>query len=171
MSGREDWLRRMVYFGFFGALGWSFGGSISYMQVIGYTHSGDSLSVLYGFACLFVIGFAHDGLRLVAPRLGLRRIRVIQQADFDSETLAQRVLYGGSEASQVRALLKNLGDLVRTTAPRQVREDRRSDPEEERDVRLASHATIVHCCAPRERPKDPENLTPHTAISNQPFGL
>jgi hypothetical protein len=27
------------------------------MQVIGYTHSGDSLSVAYGFACLFVIGF------------------------------------------------------------------------------------------------------------------
>ena len=41
----------------FGALGWSFGGSISYMQVVAYTHSGDSLSVLYGFACLFVIGF------------------------------------------------------------------------------------------------------------------
>ena len=27
------------------------------MQVIGYTHSGHSPSVLYGFACLFVIGF------------------------------------------------------------------------------------------------------------------
>jgi hypothetical protein len=27
------------------------------MQVVAYTHSGDSLSVLYGFACLFVIGF------------------------------------------------------------------------------------------------------------------
>ena len=31
--------------------------SISYMQVIGYTHSGHAPSVLYGFACLFVIGF------------------------------------------------------------------------------------------------------------------
>jgi len=57
LSGREDWLRRAAYFGFFGALGWSFGGSISYMQVIAYTHSGHSGSVLYGFACLFVIGF------------------------------------------------------------------------------------------------------------------
>src|SRR6185436_3017333 len=57
LSGREDWRRRIAYFAFFGALGWSFGGSISYMQVIGYTHSGDSGSVLYGFACLFVIGF------------------------------------------------------------------------------------------------------------------
>jgi hypothetical protein len=57
LSGREDWLRRTPYFAFFGALGWSFGGSISYMQVIAYTHSGHSGSVLYGFACLFLIGF------------------------------------------------------------------------------------------------------------------
>jgi len=57
LSGREDWYRRIPLFGFFGALGWSFGGSISYMQVISYTHSGHSPSVLYGFACLFVIGF------------------------------------------------------------------------------------------------------------------
>src|SRR5271156_452980 len=56
-SGRHDWHRRIVYFAMFGALGWSFGGSISYMQVVGYTHSGHSPSVLYGFACLFVIGF------------------------------------------------------------------------------------------------------------------
>ena len=57
LSGREDWWQRIGYFAFFGALGWSFGGSISYMQVIGFTHSGDSVSVAYGFACLFVIGF------------------------------------------------------------------------------------------------------------------
>lgn len=57
LSGRNDWYGRAGSFGFFGALGWSFGGSISYMQVIGYTHSGHSLSVLYGFACLFLIGF------------------------------------------------------------------------------------------------------------------
>jgi hypothetical protein len=57
LSGRDDWLRRIVYFAMFGGLGWSFGGSISYMQVVAYTHSGHSASVLYGFACLFVIGF------------------------------------------------------------------------------------------------------------------
>ena len=57
LSGRDDWQRRIVYFAMFGALGWSFGGSISYMQVVAYTHSGDSPSVFYGFACLFVIGF------------------------------------------------------------------------------------------------------------------
>lgn len=57
LSGRRDWQERGAMFAFFGALGWSFGGSMSYMQVIGYTHSGHSSSVLYGFACLFVIGF------------------------------------------------------------------------------------------------------------------
>jgi hypothetical protein len=57
LSGREDWWRRTAYFGLFGALGWSFGGSISYMHVIAYTHSGHLPSQCYGFACLFVIGF------------------------------------------------------------------------------------------------------------------
>jgi len=57
LSGRVDWHRRIVHFAMFGALGWSFGGSISYMHVVAYTHSGHSPSVLYGFACLFVIGF------------------------------------------------------------------------------------------------------------------
>ncbi len=56
-SGREDWHRRLPFFALGGALGWAVGGSISYMQVIAYTHSGHSGSVLYGFACLFTIGF------------------------------------------------------------------------------------------------------------------
>src|SRR5947208_16686676 len=56
LSGRSDWHRRCIFFAFFGALGWSFGGSMSYMQVIAYTHSGHAASQLYGFACLFVIG-------------------------------------------------------------------------------------------------------------------
>ena len=57
MAGREDWWRRVAYFALFGALGWSFGGTISYMWVIGYTHSGHLPSQLYGYACLFLIGF------------------------------------------------------------------------------------------------------------------
>jgi hypothetical protein len=57
LSRRGDWVREVPFFGMFGALGWSFGGSISNMQVIAYTRSGHSPSVLYGFACLFVIGF------------------------------------------------------------------------------------------------------------------
>ncbi len=57
LSGREDWLRYIHYFALFGALGWSFGGSMSYMMVVGYTHSSHARTVLYGFANLFVIGF------------------------------------------------------------------------------------------------------------------
>src|SRR5437016_8346153 len=64
LSGREDWWRRIAYFAFFGALGWSFGGSMSYMQVIAYTHSGHSGSVFYGFACLFaIVGITYLNLR------------------------------------------------------------------------------------------------------------
>src|ERR1051325_2589967 len=79
LSGREDWLRRIGSFAFFGALGWSFGGSVSYIQVIAYTHSGHSLSVLYGFACLFLIGFLwafFGGIGAALPAL-VPRFRVI----------------------------------------------------------------------------------------------
>jgi len=62
VSGRDDWYRRIPFFAFFGAIGWSFGGSISYMQVIAFTHSGDAASVAYGVACLFVIGFIWGAL-------------------------------------------------------------------------------------------------------------
>ena len=57
LSGREDWLRYIHFFALFGAIGWSFGGSMSYMMVVGYSHSSHSPTVLYGFANLFVIGF------------------------------------------------------------------------------------------------------------------
>ncbi len=80
LSGREDWHSSIPYFAVFGALGWSFGGSISYMQVIGYTHSGDSLSQLYGFACLFVIGFlwaAPGGAGTAFPAVAGRR-RIVE---------------------------------------------------------------------------------------------
>lgn len=68
--GQRDWLNRLGYFPLFGALGWAFGGSISYMQVIAYTHSGHWPSVVYGFSGLFVIGFlwaAMGGLGTVWP--------------------------------------------------------------------------------------------------------
>jgi hypothetical protein len=57
ISGRPDWQRRIAFFGLFGALGWAFGGQMAYMVVISYTESGNSLTVWYGFAMLFVIGF------------------------------------------------------------------------------------------------------------------
>lgn len=62
VSGREDWRARVPYFAMFGALGWGFGASISYMQVIAYTHSGHLPSQVFGFAGLFVIGFLWAGM-------------------------------------------------------------------------------------------------------------
>ena len=44
-AGRSDWLERIHFFAMFGAIGWSFGGSMSYMQVVSYTHSGHSLTI------------------------------------------------------------------------------------------------------------------------------
>ena len=61
LSGRSDWHCRIAYFGLFGMLGWAFGGSISYMMVIGYTQSGHSSTQLFGFIGLFVIGFLWAG--------------------------------------------------------------------------------------------------------------
>ena len=57
LSGRDDWRRRVAYFATFGAIGWAFGGSMSYMKVVAFAHSPDSATVLYGYANLFAIGF------------------------------------------------------------------------------------------------------------------
>lgn len=57
LSGRNDWRDRVAYFGMFGALGWAFGGSMSYMQVVAYTHSGQLASQHFGFFGLFFLGF------------------------------------------------------------------------------------------------------------------
>jgi len=62
LSGREDWRQRVPYFAFFGALGWGFGGSQSYMQVLSYTDSGHTLSQWYGYLAIFYIGFLWAGL-------------------------------------------------------------------------------------------------------------
>ncbi len=57
LSGREDWRRRVHFFAILGAIGFGFGGSMSYMKDIWYAHSSDPLTVLYGFGCIFLIGF------------------------------------------------------------------------------------------------------------------
>jgi len=56
LSGRQDWLPRVHYFAVLGAVGFAFGGAMSYMKTLAYIHSSDSATVLYGFACLFVLG-------------------------------------------------------------------------------------------------------------------
>ncbi len=57
LSGREDWRRRIHYFAFFGAIGLAFGGGMSYMKTVAYTHSSEQLTVFYGFFCVFLLGF------------------------------------------------------------------------------------------------------------------
>lgn len=81
LSGREDWRRKIPYFAFLGALGWGFGASISYMQVISYTESGHAISQWYGYLCLFLIGFLWAGMGsvgsafvAVAPKEQIERI-------------------------------------------------------------------------------------------------
>ncbi len=62
VSGRHDWHRRIAFFALFGAIGWAFGGSMSYGHVLSYTHCGDPPNVLYGFASLYLIGFLWGAL-------------------------------------------------------------------------------------------------------------
>lgn len=56
-SGREDWRERVPFFAFFGALGWAFGGSMSYMPPVSYTHSGHLPTQIHGIFAVFAIGF------------------------------------------------------------------------------------------------------------------
>lgn len=55
-SGRQDWLRRASLVALSGAVGWAFGGQMSYGVVIGYTAGSSFRDVFYGYACLFAIG-------------------------------------------------------------------------------------------------------------------
>ncbi|MCE5307215.1 MAG: hypothetical protein LLG20_06205 [Acidobacteriales bacterium] len=56
-SERQDWRERVPFFAFFGAIGWAFGGSMSYMPAISYTHSGHLPTQIYGIFAVFAIGF------------------------------------------------------------------------------------------------------------------
>ena len=62
LSGRADWRQRVLFFAFFGALGWGFGGSISYMPTMSYTHSGHWPTQVYGWVAVFVVGFLWAGM-------------------------------------------------------------------------------------------------------------
>ena len=66
LSGRKDWRQKILYFGFFGAIGWGFGATISYMMVISYTESGVFSTQWFGYAGLFLIGFLWAALGIAA---------------------------------------------------------------------------------------------------------
>jgi hypothetical protein len=54
-SGRADWQRRSVLVGLCAAVGWAWGGSISYMEQTLYVQSDSFIDVLYGYSILFLL--------------------------------------------------------------------------------------------------------------------
>jgi hypothetical protein len=80
-SGRADWYRRSVVAGLCGAVGWAWGGSLSYMEQTMYAVSDSFPDVFYGYAMLFFfgalwagIGGAILGLAFTLPRSALARL-------------------------------------------------------------------------------------------------
>jgi len=61
-SGRQDWWRRASIMAMGGAVGWAFGGQMSYGRVIGYTAGSSFADVAYGYASLFLIGGLWAGI-------------------------------------------------------------------------------------------------------------
>lgn len=74
-AGRADWLRRAPTIAALCAIGWAFGGQMSYGIVIGYTADSMLANVLYGYANLFVIGalWGAVGAGILGLGLTLRR--------------------------------------------------------------------------------------------------
>ncbi|MFN6204103.1 MAG: hypothetical protein ACK496_16725 [Acidobacteriota bacterium] len=70
-AGRADWLARGGTLAMLGALGWAFGGQMSYGVVIGYTAAPTFADVLYGYASLFTIGALWGGIGAGLLALGL----------------------------------------------------------------------------------------------------
>ncbi|MFC1605076.1 hypothetical protein ACFL5F_08625 [Planctomycetota bacterium] len=61
-SGRKDWWQRSTIMAMCGAIGWAFGGQMSYGRVIGYTAASSLPDVAYGYGCLFLIGALWAGI-------------------------------------------------------------------------------------------------------------
>lgn len=75
VSGRKDWQERAPLVAMLGAIGWAFGGQISYGKIIGYTAHSSVLDVTYGYGCLLVIGALWGGIGGGILALGLTRTR------------------------------------------------------------------------------------------------
>jgi len=74
-AGRADWWERASVVAFLGALGWAFGGQMSYGIVIGYTAGSSFGNVLYGYAGLFLIGALWGSVGAGVLALGLTEAR------------------------------------------------------------------------------------------------
>src|SRR5438105_13252190 len=74
-SGREDWWKRASLLAMLGAIGWGFGGKMSYAKIVGYTASTYFPDVAYGYACLFAIGALWAGIGAAFLGLAVTRPR------------------------------------------------------------------------------------------------
>ena len=74
-SDRLDWHRRAAVAGLFAAVGWAWGGSISYMEQTFYVMSDSFPDVLYGYSMLFFIGALWAGCGGAILGLGLTESR------------------------------------------------------------------------------------------------
>jgi len=74
-SGRQDWWRRSSIMAMCGAVGWAFGGQMSYARIVGYTASDSLPDVAYGYGCLFLIGGLWAGIGSGILALGVTQSR------------------------------------------------------------------------------------------------
>lgn len=74
-SGRADWWGRASLLAMLGAIGWAFGGSMSYGRIVGYTAHTSLPDVAYGYGCLFIIGALWGGIGAGILGLGVTRPR------------------------------------------------------------------------------------------------
>ncbi|MFN0085948.1 MAG: hypothetical protein ACKVX9_11230, partial [Blastocatellia bacterium] len=72
---RPDWWERGSLLALIGAIGWAFGGQMSYGMIIGYTSHSSFRDVMYGYACLFVIGALWGGIGAGILAMGVTRSR------------------------------------------------------------------------------------------------
>lgn len=116
LSRREDWHSRLPYCALFGALGWGFGGSISYMFPMSFVDSGQWETMLYGYYTLFFEGGLWAGLGAAGTVLPLLM-------DRDRLTRFMRpflVVLGAMVLNQLTiAYVANFFDIVAATASRE----------------------------------------------------
>jgi hypothetical protein len=74
-SGRPSWWRRGTIMAACGAIGWAFGGQMSYGRITGYTASLSLPDVAYGYASLFVVGGLWAGIGAAVLALSVTQPR------------------------------------------------------------------------------------------------
>jgi hypothetical protein len=74
-SGRKDLHRRTPIVALCGAVGWAWGGALTNMEHTAYILSDSFPDVLYGFACIFLVGMLWSGMGAAVLAMGFTRPR------------------------------------------------------------------------------------------------